>query len=217
MELKADFIEFDVHQTSDNKIVVMHDGNTFRTTRRLGIIKNMTLEELKQLDCGDGEKIPTLEEVIKLAKNKISLNIEVKARGFAEELVNMIKEKGILETVIISSFKHDILLRIQKLDSRIKLASLEPSRVGWLHSWISRNKLLKDAIENKFFAINPFHVLVTKKFIKKAHKNNLKVFPWTVDSDLAIRKLMKLSAGLEMGIDGIITNKIYRAKEILRQ
>ncbi|MHA2185842.1 MAG: glycerophosphodiester phosphodiesterase [Promethearchaeota archaeon] len=211
IELQADFIEFDIHKSKDNIIVVMHDANTFRTTGRLGVIKNMTLGELKQLDCGDGEKIPTLEEVIRITKNKIKLNIEVKARGLVEELVEKIENEGILESVIISSFKLDVLLRVKKLNPQIKLASLEPTRIGWLNSWISRKKLLKDAIENNFFAINPFHVLVTQKFINKAHKNNLKVFPWTVNSDAAIRKLIK------MGIDGIITNKIYRVKEVLNQ
>lgn len=211
IELQADFIEFDVHQTKDKKIVVIHDGNTFRTTGRLGIIKSMTLEEIKQLDCGDGETIPTLEEVIELAKGKISLNIEVKARGFTEELVRTINKSEIIEAVIISSFKHDILLKVQKLDSRIKLASLEPTRVGWVKSWISRKKLLKNATENKFFAINPYHKLVNRKFINKTHNNNIKIYPWTVNSDFAIRKL------IEMGVDGIITNKIYRAKEILHQ
>ena len=102
IELKADYIEFDVHQSNDGEIVIMHDANTFRTTRHLGSIKEMTLEELKQLDCGDGEKIPTLQELIKIAKGKIGLNCEVKARGFAKQIVNILKEEEIIESTIIS-------------------------------------------------------------------------------------------------------------------
>ena len=211
IELKADYIEFDVHQSNDGEIVIMHDANTFRTTRHLGSIKEMTLEELKQLDCGDGEKIPTLQELIKIAKGKIGLNCEVKARGFAKQIVNILKEEEIIESTIISSFKHDVLLRIQKLEPRIKLASLEPTRTGWVRSWLSRKKLIRVTINNKFYAINPLFKLVNKRFVIKAHGNNVKIFPWTVNSDSAIKKLINLS------VDGIITNKVSRARELLNQ
>jgi len=189
----------------------MHDGNTFRTTGHFGIIKNMNLEELKQLDCGEGETIPTLQELIKITKDKIGLNCEIKARGIAEKIVKILNESDIINTTIISSFKHDILLRIQKLEPRIKLASLEPTRTGWIKSWLSRKDLLSVAIKNKFYAVNPFYRLVNQKFITKAHKNNIKIFPWTVNSDSSIKKLIKL------GIDGIITNEVHRVKKILNE
>ena len=211
IDLKADYIEFDVHQSKDGEIVIMHDAHTFRTTGHLGLIKEMTLEELKQLDCGDDERIPTLRELIKLAKGKIGLNCEVKARGFAKEIVNILNEEDILESTIISSFKHDILLRIKKLEPRLKLASLEPTRTGWIRSWLSRKKLLREAINNNFYAINPFFKLVNKSFIYKAHNNNLKIFPWTVNSNSAIKKLINI------GVDGIITNDIEKVIKFLIQ
>ncbi|NVM34104.1 MAG: glycerophosphodiester phosphodiesterase [Candidatus Lokiarchaeota archaeon] len=211
IELNADYIEFDVHRSKDGEIVIIHDANTFRTTGHFGLIKNMTLEELKELDCGDGERIPTLRELIKLAKNKIGLNCEVKARGLAEQIVNIINEEEMIESTIISSFKHDVLMRIQKLDPRIKLASLEPSRTGWIKSWLSRKKLIKVAINNKLYAINPFFRLVNENFIDKAHNNNLKIFPWTVNSDSAIKKL------INNGVDGIITNDVERVRELLNR
>ena len=67
---KADYIELDVRQTKDDEIVVIHDANTRRTTGVDGYIRNMTLDEIKELDAGSyfseeytGEKIPTLREV----------------------------------------------------------------------------------------------------------------------------------------------------------
>jgi len=210
IELKADYIEFDVHQSKDGEIVIMHDGNTLRTTGHFGLIKKMTLAELKELDCGEGEKILTLQELIKIAKGKVGLNCEIKARGFAEKIIKILNEEDIVETTILSSFKHDILLRIKELDSQIKLASLEPTRTGWIKSWFSR-KLLNVAIENKFYAIHPFHKLVSLKFVYKAHKNNIKVFPWTVKSDSTIKRLIRV------GVDGIIVNNISKAKAILTQ
>ncbi|MFX1489192.1 MAG: glycerophosphodiester phosphodiesterase [Promethearchaeota archaeon] len=211
IELNADYIEFDIHQSKDSEIIVMHDSNTFRTTGHFGFIKNMTLEELKQLDCGDGERIPTIKELIQITKDKINLNCEIKSRGIAENLVEILRRADLIDNTIISSFKHEELLKVQKLEPRLKLASLHPSRVGWIRSWLSRRKLLKTAIKNKFYAINPFHKLLNEKLIIKAHKYNIKIFPWTVNSDSAIKRVTKL------GVDGIITNKIFRVKEILNQ
>ncbi|MFW9826094.1 MAG: glycerophosphodiester phosphodiesterase [Candidatus Thorarchaeota archaeon] len=209
IELKADYIEFDVHQSKDGEIVIMHDSNTLRTTGHLGLIKQMTLEELKKLDCGDGERIPTLRELIKLAKGKIKLNCEVKARGFAKDIINLLIEEDIIESTIISSFKHDILLKLKEIEPRIKLASLEPTRIGWIKSWISRKKLYRDAIDNNFYAINPFFKLVNKSLISKVHNNKIKIFTWTVNSESMIKKL------IELGVDGIITNDIELARKIL--
>lgn len=211
IELKADYIEFDVHQSKDGEIVIMHDANTFRTTGHSGIIEKMTLEELKELDCGDNEKIPTLEELVKLAKGKIGLNCEIKAKGIAQKIIEIIKEADLFESTIISSFKQKELLKIKNLEPRLKIASLNPTRTGWILNWFSRKKMIKTAEENKFYAINPLYLVVNKKFIDKAHEKNIKVFPWTVDSITAIENLIK------KGVDGIITNNISRAKEILNK
>jgi glycerophosphoryl diester phosphodiesterase len=211
IDLKADYIEFDVHQSKDGEIVIMHDGNTLRTTGHFGLINRMTLAELKELDCGEGEKILTLQELIEIAKGRIGLNCEIKAKGIAEKIIKILNKAKIVETTIVSSFKHDILLKIKKIDPQIKIASLEPSRTGWIKSWLSRKILLNVAIENNFYAINPYHKLVNLKFVHKAHKNNFKVFPWTVNSHSNIKRLIKI------GVDGIITNEISKTQEILNQ
>ena len=211
IELKADYIEFDVHQSKDGEIVIMHDSNTLRATGHFGLINKMTLSELKELDCGGGEKILTLQELMQLAKGKIGLNCEIKARGFAEKIIKILNEADIVETTILSSFKHDILLRIKQLDSRIKLASLEPTRAGWIINWLLRKKMISFTTENKFYAINPFYKLVNLKLVQKAHKNNIKVFPWTVNSESIMKDLIKI------GVDGIITNKISTVQEVLSQ
>lgn len=211
IDLHADILEFDVHRSKDGEIVIIHDGNTFRTTGYFGSISKLTLYELKKLDCGEGERIPTLVELIKIARGKVNLNCEIKARGIEEKVIDILKEEKMIGNTIISSFKHDILLEIQKLDSQIKLASLEPTRTEWLKSGISIKKLLRMAIEHKFFAINPYYKLVNSKFVEKAHKNKIKIFPWTVNGSSSIRKLINL------GVDGIITNEIDKVKLVLSE
>lgn len=212
IELGADCVEFDVHESKDGEIVIMHDEDIFRTTgqKQHALIKNMTLDELRELDCGEGEKIPTFNELIALTKGKIGLNCEVKAEGIAKKIVDIIKEAEIIETTLVSSFKHQELFEIQKLEPKIKLASLEPAGKGRLSHWENKEAMINKAINNKFYAINPLYKLVDRKFIEYAHEHNLKVFPWTVDSGIALKKL------INMGPDGIITNDISRIKEILK-
>ncbi len=211
IELKADFIEFDVRQSKDGEIVIIHDANTFRTTGYSGIIEKMTLEELKELDCGDGEKIPTLEELVKLAKGKIGLNCEIKVGNMAHKIIEIIRDADLFKSTIISSFKQKELLKIRNLEPRLKIASLNPTRSGWLMDWFSRKKMIKTAVENNFYAINPLYLVVNKKFIDKAHIKNLKIYPWTVDSISAIENLIKI------GVDGIISNNISRVKDVVNK
>jgi glycerophosphoryl diester phosphodiesterase len=78
LTIGVDGIEFDVHATSDGEIVVMHDPNLERTTNGAGFVQQKTLAQLKELDAGDGETIPTLQEVIEevTADRRVLLNIE---------------------------------------------------------------------------------------------------------------------------------------------
>ncbi|MFX1305933.1 MAG: glycerophosphodiester phosphodiesterase [Promethearchaeota archaeon] len=211
IELGADIIEFDVRKTLDDKIVISHDNSLIRITGKLGSIRSMTLEQLRELDFGAGEKIPTLEELIKLTKRKIGLNCEVKVRGIEQELVDIFRDADLLDSIIISSFKNDVLNKIQKIEPKVRLAALNPNKYGWISSWISRKKMIKKAKYNRFYAINPIHFLINKKFIGKAHQSNLKVFPWTVNSESRMEELVRL------GVDGIITNDIQMLKNYLMQ
>ena len=182
IDLKADYVEFDIHMSKDGKIVIMHDENTARTTGHKGIIREMTLAELKKLDCGEGEKIPTLDELIEIAKGKISLQLEIKAPGTAKKIVDILRKADLIESTIISSFDHDELLKVQKIEPKLKLAALI---IG-----VKKNKTIKEAIEHQFYAIHPLYRFVNNKFLEIAHNNNIKINAWTVDSPSSIRNLI---------------------------
>ncbi len=203
IELGADYVEFDVHETKDGEIVIIHDDDVERTAGVKGKIKEMTLKELKELDFGEGEKIPTLKELIELAKGKIGLQCEIKVRGIAKKIVEHFKEADLIDSTIISSFIHDELLEVKKYAPEIKLA---PLVFG-----IKKNKMIREAIEHKYYAIHPFYKFINQKFLDEAHKNNIKINTWTVDSKSRMKKL------IEMRIDGIITNDVELAKEVLSE
>lgn len=201
IDLKADYVEFDTHLSKDGEIVIMHDKNTSRTTGFKGEISEMSLNELKQLDCGEGEKIPTLKELIEIAKDKIGLQLEIKSKGQAAKIVALLREHGLIESTIISSFDHDELIEVQKIEPNLKLASLV---VG-----IKKGSSIREATDNRFYAIHPLYKFASEKFIQNAHENDIKVNVWTVDSKIRMRKL------IDIGIDGIITNDTEAAKEVL--
>ncbi|MFO8018172.1 MAG: glycerophosphodiester phosphodiesterase family protein [Promethearchaeia archaeon] len=200
IELNADYIEFDVHETKDGEIVIMHDENTHRTTGVEGEIKEMTLDELKELECGKGEKIPTLKELISLAKGKIGLQCEIKVEGITEKIVSLFEQEDMIDDVLISSFKRQEIFKINQLNPDIKLASL-------FIGLIRKSKRIEEAINNNLFALHPFHWFASNKFIKKAHEHGIKVNSWTVDSAERIKKLVN------KGVDGIITNDVKAAKK----
>ena len=210
IDLKADFIEFDVQETLDGELVITHDEDIKRITGQDGIISKMTLNELKMLDFGEGEKIPTLEELVKLTKNRIKLNCEIKVKGITEKVIKIFRKWDILNTTIVSSFIHEELLAIQKLAPSVRLASLEPTPGTIKIDWVRKKEMIEYCINNKLYAINPIVMMVDQQFIDYAHANDIKVFPWTVDSRISIKKLIRL------GADGIITNDITKVKDIIK-
>jgi len=211
IRLKADSVEFDVQETVEGEIVIIHDYDTLRTAGTEGIIKQMTLKELKKLNFGNGEQIPTLLELVELAKDKISLNCEIKVEGIAKNIIQIFQDADILDSTIVSSFIHEELIKIQKIEPQLKLATLVPTEAGKFSDWNYKKKLIDYTSENNYFAINPLYKLADKQFIEYAHEKNIKVFPWTVDSGIAMKKL------INMGTDGIITNDISRLKEVLNR
>jgi glycerophosphoryl diester phosphodiesterase len=189
--MEADMIEFDVRLSRDGHLVVMHDEEVDRTTNGHGFVKEKTLSELKKLDAGMGEDIPTLEEVIALSKGRVGLVIELKEPRTEEGVLRLIKENNLLEEIFIVSFNQDLIKRVKELEPRIKTGLI-------LLSYPDPVRLAKGCFAD---AVAPFHEFVTLELIEKAHKNNLSIIAWTVDNREKAEELKN------QGIDGIVTNK----------
>ena len=209
IDLGADYIEFDVRQSADKEIIISHDNFILRTAHRIGWINRMQKEKLKSINLGNGEQIPTLNDLIKETKRKIDYMCEIKIKGISRKVADILKNQDILKSTILISFKHNELLKIKDDYPDLKLGAIIPTGFGWITSWFQKKKLISSISENQFYAINPFYKLVNKKLVLFAHKKGLKVFPWTINSTLVIEKL------INMGVDGILTNNINRIKKIL--
>ncbi len=125
-------------------------------------------------------------------------------------MIKIFRKWDILNTTIVSSFIHEELLAIQKLAPSVRLASLEPTPGTIKIDWVRKKEMIDYCINNKLYAINPIVMMVDQQFIDYAHANDIKVFPWTVDSRISIKKLIRL------GADGIITNDITKVKDIIK-
>lgn len=205
IELKADYVEFDIHITIDGEIVIIHDSETLNTTGVKVLIKDMTLDQIKSLDAGEGEKIPTLRELVSIARNKMGLQIEIKSKNLLDKMIQILKEDDLLDTSIVSSFMLDELLKLKILEPRIKLGLLLPVE-------LRKPKLIKRKIvnvaKNNFYSIHPPFNNTNKEVVDFAHEYGLKVIVWTVND----RKVMENL--IDFGVDGIITDDISLANDV---
>lgn len=207
IDLGADYIEFDVRESKDGEIVIIHDANVFRTTHKFGFVKQMSLEKIKRLNAGNGEIIPTLEEILVETKGKINYMCELKVKNISGKVINILKNHNALDSTILISFKHDELLKTQNCYSDLKFGAIVPTGLGWITNWFLKKRIISSISEKSFFSINPFFSMVNRKFLEFAHDKDLKVFAWTANSRRSLKKLIKL------GVDGILTNNIKLLKD----
>ena len=161
----ADGIEIDVHKSKDGYLIVCHDERVDRTTNGKGLIKELTLKEIKNLDAGSwfskeyqGQQIPILEEVLEFVKRKdILLDIEIKNGPIfydkiEEDIVNQVKAYGLVEQTIISSFNHYSLAHIKNIAKEFKTGILYIA--GMIEPWNYAKKVGASAIHPLFLTIN---------------------------------------------------------------
>ncbi len=157
MEMGADGFELDVHMSLDGELVVIHDETVDRTTNGTGLVRDLTLAQLKSLDasCGmeayRGARIPTLGEVFDLVRDTGHIvNVEIKTDEWfypqlEEKCLALAKEKGLEDRILYSSFNHYTLMKLRQLKPDAKLAMLfgdimvkpweyaKPLNVDYLH------------------------------------------------------------------------------------
>jgi glycerophosphoryl diester phosphodiesterase len=211
IELGADYIEFDVHQTKDRALVLIHNVDILG---RMGInttIKQMNLKELKNLDFGEGEKIPELWELLELAKGRIKLLCEIKAQGIVEEVLNTLGDYKVIDSTIIQSFNIENLLKSREIEPSIELSALVPENDAYIPGWNERRKIIQEVIELGFTKIGSNFKNIDDQFISYCHTHNLKVFVYPLNTTITMKRFIK------MNVDGIIVNSISKAKKALKQ
>jgi glycerophosphoryl diester phosphodiesterase len=217
IEIGSDMIELDVHLSRDGKIVVIHDETLERTTNGKGMVADQTLQELKRLVAGSsfgpafaGEKIPTLKEVLDLAKGRVLVNIEIKnpthqrysITELAEKTLREVEKAGMIDKVIFSSFNPAPLEWIEKKEPRAQTAFL------FHRPW---NSLRDIPGSQEYSVLNLRNIHLTREKVAELKKAGKRVNVYTVNPEEEIRKFVA------WGVDGIITNYPDRLIKVLQK
>ena len=110
LELRIGF-EFDVEKTKDGQLICIHDDTVDRTTNGSGAVSDLTLEEIRGLDAGSwfdpkfaGEKVPTIDEVLKLIaeyrQNDVLIAVDLKAEGVGQDVVRLAEKHKVLAQLL---------------------------------------------------------------------------------------------------------------------
>jgi glycerophosphoryl diester phosphodiesterase len=200
----ADWLELDVQQTKDGHLVVFHDLRMERTTNGTGALRDLTLEQVRQLDAGrwygpsfEGERVPTFEEVLALARERnVRIFPEVKDPrlypGIEERIAAAIGAYGYEDQTIVQSFDMASLEHLRQLNPRLKLAAL----------YTAATQLRVDPPAGVSVVGPPWEaVTADPSLVRNAHASGRQVVVWSVEGASAVRPL------LDARVDGIITSR----------
>lgn len=206
VEQGADMIEIDLHRTRDGETVVTHDSDLAGLGGR-GEIAVATAEEVRALDAGEGERVPTLDEVLDAFGSRIPFNLELKRgrRGIYGDLVEVCLEavgrRGLLERTLFSSFDAPVLAALRERSRDARLALLVSPR--------SAQRAFERAHAVRAEAINPGRSLAKPRFIESAQAEGFDVHVYTVDAEPEMRRLVAA------GVNGVFTNFPGRLRALL--
>lgn len=125
IDLGVDQVEIDVQLTRDGKLAVIHDKIVDRTTDGQGAVNDLTFEELRRLNAGDGERIPSLEEVMEVVLGRAILQIELKRdEPTPGPVLAVIRELKAQEDVVVSSVKFGLLEQVRRMEPRVATLGL---------------------------------------------------------------------------------------------
>lgn len=185
----VDVIELDLHLSKDGELVVMHDADVSRTTDGSGPIGDFTLEELRRLDAGQGERIPVFREVVETVSSP--LQAEIKDRAAARVLSGAIEELDLHDRVTVISF-HDEALR----ETREHL----PGMPLVLVTGRSTPTAPERAREVGAFMVSCDLRHLEAETVKRCHDDGIKVISWTVNTAEDLARVR------ELGLDGVVTD-----------
>ncbi|MBS4195691.1 glycerophosphodiester phosphodiesterase family protein [Lederbergia citri] len=115
VDIGVDMIEFDLRLSKDDEVAIIHDQTVDRTTNDSGKVNDLTLKELKELDAGDGQKIPSLEEFCELLQPypELLFNVEIKRGDKAIEVtdraIEILRKFAFLDRCVFTSFDANIV------------------------------------------------------------------------------------------------------------
>lgn len=191
LEFNVDYIEFDVHTCKTGEVVIIHDHKIPQ-----GRVKDLSFDELRVLDVGKGQQIPTLQEALDCINKKAIVNIELKGERTAEPVAAIVhdyinKKSWDKKDFLITSFDHLELKKfahvLPQIPTGVLLFSIPVDYVNTAQTIGSHVIIFSQTFINQ-------------EVVDFVHENNLKVFVYTVNDEDDIQEAKQLN------VDGIITD-----------
>jgi len=220
LDLGVDVLEMDLRGTSDGHIVVYHDASVERTTEGAGLVRELTLEEVRKLDAGyrfaveangnvshpyrgQGLVVPTLLEILgRLPESRLNLEMKEFDPELARTLCTTLRKKGFAKRVLVASFDHEPMVAFRGACPEIATsATLREGLVFYQLDRLGLGSLYRSpAVAFEFPEyFGEIHV-IRPSFLEAARSFNVRVQVWTVNEDKDLARM------LAMGVDGIVTD-----------
>jgi len=206
----ADGIELDVWLTRDGKLVVYHDEYVETLGKR---IKDTSLKEIKSIDIGMGEGIPTLEEVFEALPEKALINVEIKDIEAVDKTLNVIEEFKIRDRIMISSFSIEVLRKVREKDKEMLLGLLIEDENVVPQIPALAQELSLYSVNLPIDALKFFPMELFADTLKQIRALGLRVALWSNDDSLYYENNNILQ--LKNLVDIIITNDVSRMLKCL--
>lgn len=207
----ADAVECDIYLTKDKRVMIMHDGDTKRTTGQAYKFTETSSDVLRTLDAGawkdaryKGEKIPFLEELITTVPQGKKIVIELKCGPEVfPALKQIVKSSGKKKQLVFIAFDWETIVKAKKLFPK--------NACYWLSSSVATvQQKLPEVTKNKLDGINLNSKIIDPELILKAKEAGIHVLAWTVDDPAEAKRLVQL------GVSAITTNRPDFIRESLK-
>lgn len=189
IELGVNAIEMDVRESKDGELVISHDDNLKKVFGKDIRIEETTVRELK---LASGNALPTLEEALRFVdRNVEKIFLELKDVGYEKKALEVIKRERLSDRVILVSFLEESLANVRKADNGIE--------IGLIYA---RHKNPVDAaLRLGAQYLVPLYRFIHTRNVDNAHRSNLKVIVWTINTEEEARKYAA------KGVDGIASDR----------
>ena len=178
VDLGYTYVELDVQLSKDGVPVVMHDYTVDRMSDHRGNVKDYTLAELQQMRIGEQERIPTLEETMKLLRGKLNVMVELKQAGdlypgLEQKALEILRRTNTFEQAIIISFDHFSIQRLRGLDADIRLGLTSSCSMPYVFPFLKETRCELLGVPMK---------MLTEQYASMIMEQGVEVGPWPVDT-----------------------------------
>lgn len=205
LKLPVDAIELDVRRTKDSVLVVIHDETVDRTTNGRGRVRNLNWSEIQKLDAGSwkgsefaGERIPRVEEALKLINGQKAVFLEIKEPETAEQVIRTLRRLDAFSWVKIGSFHSQAIATVKKLAPEISSSLIGSAKVGANDKTFAA--FVEEALKCGANSITVNYAGLTPERVRYCHQRCIFVGTWTVN-DAEVAKQM-----IAMGVDAIASD-----------